>query len=138
MRWKYKCFWLDFYIDGLKPVCQLGLDHRFGYRAQPLSLCVRWFFAKGQRENGQGRAGNTFPILASVIRGGSLGMVRVSGLKATNGVVKVGLFILKPTGGAGIIAGGTQCGFAGVRQSRAAPPRMRWRTLKSTRLEKGQ
>jgi hypothetical protein len=29
---------------------------------------------------------------------GSLSMARISGLKATNGVVKAGLFSLKPTG----------------------------------------
>src|SRR5262245_4722628 len=55
-RWKYKCFWLDFYIDGLKPVCQLGFDCRFDYLAQPLRLGAKWFFAKTQTENGQIRA----------------------------------------------------------------------------------
>ncbi len=65
-------------------------------------------------------------------------MARVSGLKATKGVVKAGLSSLKPTGGANIIAGGAQCGFAGVTNRRAATPRIRRRTLKSAGLEKGQ
>jgi hypothetical protein len=51
--WKHKCFWPDFYLNGLKPVYQLGFDRRFGYQVQPLRLCTRWFFAKAQRENGQ-------------------------------------------------------------------------------------
>jgi len=55
-RWKYKCCWPDFYLNGLKPVYQIGFDRRFGYRAQPLRLFARWFFAKAQRENGQSRA----------------------------------------------------------------------------------
>jgi hypothetical protein len=67
----------------------------------------------------------------------SLSIARFSGLKATKGVVKADQSNLKLSG-ANIIAGGAQCGFAGVRQSRDAPVRMRRRTLKCGGLEKGQ
>jgi hypothetical protein len=39
---------------------------------------------------------------------GNLSIARVSGLKATKGVIKAGLSSLKLTGGAYIIAGGAQ------------------------------
>jgi len=38
----------DFYLNGLKPVYQLGVDRRFGHLAGPLRLCAIWFFAKTQ------------------------------------------------------------------------------------------
>jgi len=37
-----------FYLDGLKPVYQLGFEHRFGYRAQPLRETVFRKGAKGK------------------------------------------------------------------------------------------
>jgi CRP-like cAMP-binding protein len=40
---------LDFYLNGRKPVYQLGVNHRFGHWTRPLRLCARWFFAKAQR-----------------------------------------------------------------------------------------
>ena len=45
-RWKHKRFWLDFYLNGLKPLYPLGFDRRFGYRAQPLREMV---FCKGAK-----------------------------------------------------------------------------------------
>jgi hypothetical protein len=38
----------DFYLNGLKPVYRLGVNHRFGHRTLPLRLCARCFFAKAQ------------------------------------------------------------------------------------------
>jgi hypothetical protein len=38
-RWKQKCFWPDFNLDGLKLVYQLGFDRRFGLARCDLRIC---------------------------------------------------------------------------------------------------
>jgi len=58
-----------FYLNGLKPVYQLGFEHRFGYRTQPLRETV---FPKGAKGKWTKSSMKYFSNYCISCRGGNL------------------------------------------------------------------